>query len=81
MENAFLLEPSDDRTDAAHPCPYAPATGLFGYSICDGQLRSFRETEGYLRDIEQMPHFAPPSASDFVSRYLASNIGRTRSAS
>ena len=58
-----------------------PAAGLFGYSIRDGELRSFKKSEGYLRDIEQMPHFAPPSVSNFVAQYLASNIGKTHSSS
>ncbi|VWX56751.1 hypothetical protein [Sphingorhabdus sp. 109] len=59
----------------------ALAAGLFGYSIADGRVHSFKETEGYLRDMEQMPNFVPPSASSFVAQYLASNIGKTRSSS
>jgi len=59
----------------------ALAAGLFGYSICDGQIRSFKPTEGYLRDIEQMPNFAPPSVSNFVAQYMASNMGKTRTPS
>ncbi|ASK87897.1 hypothetical protein [Sphingorhabdus sp. SMR4y] len=61
--------------------PCALAAGLFGYSIANGQMHSFKETEGYLRDMEQMPHFVPPSASSFVAQYLASNIGKTHSSS
>lgn len=53
------------------------AAGLFGYCIDHGRMSSFKETEGYLRDIEQMPNFAPPSVSNFVAQYLASNIGKT----
>ena len=67
-------EPQPRRTTAL-------ASGLFGYSIADGQMQSFKETEGYLRDIEQMPNFTPPSVSSFVAQYLASNIGRTHSSS
>ncbi len=59
----------------------ALAAGLFGYSISAGQMHSFKPTEGYLRDIEQMPSFAPPSASNFVAQYLSSNVGKTRSSS
>ncbi len=59
----------------------ALAAGLFGYSIGDGQVRSFKPTEGYLRDIEQMPNFAPPSVSNFVAQYMASHMGKTRTPS
>lgn len=59
----------------------ALAAGLFGYSIINGEMRSFKPTEGYLRDIEQMPGFAPPSSRNFVSQYLASNLGKTHSSS
>lgn len=59
----------------------AVAAGLFGYSIADGRTHSFKETEGYLRDMEQMPHFATPSVSSFVAQYLASNIGKTHGSS
>ncbi|WP_335651419.1 hypothetical protein [Parasphingorhabdus sp.] len=57
------------------------AAGLFGYSICNGEMRSFKPTEGYLRDMEQMPSFPLPSVSSFVAQYLSSNIGKTRSSS
>ncbi|MFK7842080.1 MAG: hypothetical protein AB8B54_07435 [Sphingorhabdus sp.] len=57
------------------------ASGLFGYSIDDRNIQAFKPTEGYLRDMEQMPHFSPPSASRFAAQYLASNIGKTRSSS
>ena len=64
------------------PSPKCPlAAGLFGYSIAEGQMRSFKPTEGYLRDIEQMPSFAPPSVTNFVAQYLSSKIGRTFSSS
>lgn len=69
----------DIKTASRGKC--ALAAGLFGYSISEGQIRSFKPTDGYLRDIEQMPSFAPPSVSNFVAQYLSSNIGRTRSSS
>ncbi len=59
----------------------ALAAGLFGYTKLDGRMGSFKPVEGYLRDIEQMPHFSPPSPEKFVARYLASNIGTSRSSS
>lgn len=68
-------------TNIASDRKTVPAAGLFGYSIRDGNKRSFKETEGYLRNMEQMPHFAPPSVSNFVAQYLASNIGKTHSSS
>ncbi|MEJ6593966.1 hypothetical protein [Parasphingorhabdus sp.] len=70
-----------NHTNVAPRRKTALAAGLFGYSIGDGQMRSFKETEGYLRDIEQMPNFTPPSVSSFVAQYLASHIGKTHSAS
>lgn len=81
MEQTDIPAPrSIDRE--AQPCrKTALAAGLFGYSIINGEMRSFKPTEGYLRDIEQMPSFAPPSSSSFVSHYLASNLGKTHSSS
>tara|TARA_R110000824_G_scaffold22173_2_gene81568 strand:- start:7241 stop:7486 length:246 start_codon:yes stop_codon:yes gene_type:complete len=80
VETVIIRPPSED-TNAA-PCEKtALAAGLFGYSICDGQMHSFKATEGYLRDIEQMPNFTPPSVSNFVMQYLASNIGKKISSS
>lgn len=77
MEQTVITRSRRDDKNAS-PCEKtALAAGLFGYSICDGQMRSFKETEGYLRDIEQMPNFAPPSVSNFVAHYLDSHIGKT----
>jgi hypothetical protein len=81
MAHAEITRPRRKDTNET-PCGQsALAAGLFGYSICDGQMRSFKPTEGYLRDMEQMPSFAPPSVSNFVAQYLASNIGKTKSSS
>ncbi|MGB5723280.1 MAG: hypothetical protein WBM39_02605 [Parasphingorhabdus sp.] len=80
MQRESILPPRNE-TNAAPRNGNVLAAGLFGYSICDGQMRSFKPTEGYLRDIEQMPSFAPPSVNNFVAQYLASNIGKTKSAS
>jgi|GEM_PF-863106 len=81
---AFMTPTDLTRTHYSNVAPRRKtvlAAGLFGYSIGDGQMRSFKESEGYLRDIEQMPNFAPPSVSNFVAHYLASNIGKTHSSS
>ncbi|AMO71477.1 hypothetical protein AZE99_06085 [Sphingorhabdus sp. M41] len=81
MEQTDITRPRrDDRK--ASPCEKtALAAGLFGYSIGEGQMQSFKPTEGYLRDMEQMPNFTPPRVSSFVAQYLASQIGTTRSSS
>lgn len=81
MAQANLLErPSKD-----HLAPVtfnrAPAMGLFGYSIANGELCCYSPMTGYIREIEQMPNFAPPSVEYFVARYIASNIRNTRSSS
>ncbi len=81
MTETEFARPPGDNTDVAPDRKTVPAAGLFGFSIRDGQMHSFKETEGYLRDIEQMPHFSPPSVSNFVAHYLASNIGKTHSSS
>ncbi|WP_373492347.1 hypothetical protein [Parasphingorhabdus sp.] len=81
MIQTDLLTPPVDDTNGTAPCQNAPAAGLFGYSICDGEMKSFKPSEGYLRDMEQMPNFAPPSVSNFIAQYLASNIGKTHSSS
>lgn len=81
MAQTVYPRPRGDDADIAADRKTVPAAGLFGYSIRDGNICSFKETEGYLRDMEQMPHFAPPSVSNFVAQYLASNIGKTHSSS
>ena len=81
MAHRELIRSPDSATDAARHEANVLAAGLFGYSICDGQMRSFKPTEGYLRDMEQMPSFPLPSVSSFVAQYLSSNIGKTRSSS
>ena len=81
MAQTVYPSPRGDDANIAPDRKTVPAAGLFGYSIRDGNIGSFKETEGYLRDMEQMPHFAPPSVSNFVAQYLASNIGKTHSSS
>tara|TARA_R110000824_G_scaffold376241_1_gene567325 strand:- start:546 stop:791 length:246 start_codon:yes stop_codon:yes gene_type:complete len=81
MAQIEITQPRPDDLKIAPRRKCALAAGLFGYSISDGQMRSFKPTEGYLRDIEQMPSFAPPSVNNFVMQYLSSNIGRTKSSS
>ena len=79
MAQAMTLDPlAEDRSIGITP---APAAGLFGYSIINGKLQAFKPMSGYIRDIEQMPNFAPPSAEVFVAQYIASNLGKTRSSS
>ncbi len=81
MAHSEFPSPRGDDTDIASDRKPVPAAGLFGFSISEDRMHSFKETEGYLRDMEQMPHFAPPSVNNFVAHYLASNIGKTRSSS
>ncbi|MEP2989126.1 MAG: hypothetical protein ABJN65_15545 [Parasphingorhabdus sp.] len=73
-----LDPPNEDATITMTP---APAAGLFGYSIINGKMQAYKPMSGYIRDIEQMPNFAPPSAEVFAAQYVASTIGRTRSSS
>ncbi|MEH6791155.1 hypothetical protein [Parasphingorhabdus sp.] len=73
IESNHLRSESDDTTADRKT---VLAAGLFGYSISSGRLHSFKETAGYLRDMEQMPNFTPPAVSNFVAQYLASNIGK-----
>jgi len=76
------IDPSQREDTKPAPCTKcALAAGLFGHSLSGGKTRSFKPTEGYLRDIEQMPSFTPPSVRKFVTQYLASNIGKTQSSS
>lgn len=81
MAHTHIIGRQPDYLDTAPRSASALAAGLFGYSIGEGQMHSFKPTEGYLRDIEQMPNFAPPSVSNFVAQYLASNIGEIDSLS
>lgn len=76
----FLDREPDAAIKPAKPCK-APAAGLFGYSIFNDRLSAFKPTVGYLRDLEQMPHFGPPSIDSFVAQYLRSNLGTTKSSS
>jgi hypothetical protein len=50
------------------------AAGLFGYSIEKGERCSFKPAAGYLREIEQLPHFSPPPSKRFVAHYIKSNF-------
>ncbi|WP_417621538.1 hypothetical protein [Parasphingorhabdus sp.] len=77
MARTEIPYPRPEHRNATPRRHTALAAGLFGYSISEGQMHSFKATEGYLRDIEQMPNFAPPSARTFVAQYLASHIGST----
>ncbi|OAO04657.1 hypothetical protein [Parasphingorhabdus sp.] len=58
-----------------------PAAGLFGFAISESPLPAFKPSAGYLRDMEQMPNFAPPSVASFVAQYVASNIGKDEDSS
>ncbi len=79
MAQSMTLDPLNE--DVTITMPPAPAAGLFGYSIINGKMQAYKPMSGYIRDIEQMPNFAPPSAEVFAAQYVASNIGRTRSSS
>ena len=81
MAETEIIQARRDDGDTAPIKRCALAAGLFGYSICGGQMRSFKPTEGYLRDMEQMPSFPLPSVNSFVAQYLSSNIGKTHSSS
>jgi hypothetical protein len=81
MTQTEITRPRSGYTNVRPERKCALAAGLFGYSIGEGQMQSFKPTEGYLRDMEQMPNFAPPRISSFVAQYLASQIGTTRSSS
>ena len=76
----FLEREPDAAIKPAKPCK-ALAAGLFGYSIFNGRASAFKPTAGYLRDLEQMPHFGPPSIDSFVAQYVRSNLGTTESTS
>jgi len=60
--------------------PKVLAAGLFGYSLND-EKGIFKPVAGYVREIEQMPNFSPPSIELFVAQYIASNIARNNGAS
>ena len=51
MTETEFARPPGDNTDVAPDRKTVPAAGLFGFSIRDGQMHSFKETEGYLRDM------------------------------
>ncbi|MEH6756509.1 MAG: hypothetical protein V7676_03240 [Parasphingorhabdus sp.] len=57
------------------------AAGVFGHSIRDGRVQSFIPMSGYVRDLEQLPNFSPPSTDQFLEQYVRSNIGVTESSS
>jgi len=81
MAQAMTLDrPEEQLPVTIQPTP-APAAGLFGYSMINGRMHGRKPMDGYIRNIEQMPNFAPPSVESFVARYVASNIGKTSSSS
>lgn len=93
MEQADILEqgktcasPKAKKAEA-HPAPTPAkpckviAAGLFGHSIRYGKVQSFAPISNYIRDLEQLPNFSPPSIERFVEQYVQSNIGITKSSS
>lgn len=79
MTQAITLDPNDEAQHLA--ITPALASGLFGYSIFNDRLQTNKPLAGYIRDIEQMPNFAPPSMEVFVAQYVAANIERAESSS
>ncbi|MEP3224410.1 MAG: hypothetical protein ABJO01_00415 [Parasphingorhabdus sp.] len=55
--------------------------GLFGYSLNEANMRPFLPLPEYVRDLEQIPNFAPPSVERFLAQYVRSQIGVTKSSS
>lgn len=51
----------------------ALAAGLFGRTALSERIRTFKPTNGYIRQIEQMPNFAFPTIEKFMHNYLQSN--------
>ncbi|MBF6602349.1 MAG: hypothetical protein ITG03_05205 [Sphingorhabdus sp.] len=87
-KSATRAEPLVPRPRTAHAVDFRPAksgkviaAGLFGYSIRYGRIQSFAPMTDYIRELEQLPNFTPPSIERFVAQYVKSNIGITRSSS
>lgn len=81
MAQADILKPGKSPSSSEpHQCK-AAAAGLFGYSIRDGRMQRFIPMPGYVRDLEQLPNFSPPSIERFLAQYVQSNIGVTKSSS
>jgi hypothetical protein len=51
----------------------ALAAGLFGRTALSERIRAFKPTNGYIRQLEQMPNFAFPTIEKFMRNYLQSN--------
>ncbi|MEO9469047.1 hypothetical protein [Parasphingorhabdus sp.] len=49
------------------------AAGLFGRAALSRRIRAFNPTNGYIRELEQMPNFAFPTIEKFMRNYLQSN--------
>lgn len=81
MAQAMTLDRSNqDEAVEIDPTP-APAVGLFGYSIVNGEHQTFRPMAGYIRELEQMPNFSPPTVNAFTASYVASHIGKNEGTS
>ncbi|WP_109356814.1 hypothetical protein [Sphingorhabdus sp. EL138] len=81
MAQAEILKPDRNKpAEETDPCDPV-ASGLFGYSISDGMVRSTVPLPEYVRDLEQLPNFAPPSKDQFLEQYVESNIGVNESSS
>ena len=81
MSETDLLEPHKNSDLLECEQCKATAAGLFGYSIGEGKIRSSIPLPGYVRDLEQLPNFSPPSIDRFMAQYIRSTIGVTRSSS
>ncbi|HEY9093108.1 hypothetical protein [Parasphingorhabdus sp.] len=87
-EAPSTTEPLVSRSKPPHAIDFRPpnsckaiAAGLFGYTIRYGRIQSFAPMTDYIRELEQLPNFSPPSIERFVAQYVKSNIGITRSSS
>lgn len=81
MAQAEILKPNEIRFSSKPRRCKTIAAGLFGYSISDGKVKHFMPMPGYVRDLEQLPNFSPPSIDLFLAQYIRSNLGVTKSSS
>lgn len=81
MAQAEILKPNEIRFSSEPRRCKTIAAGLFGYSISDGKVQHFMPMPGYVRDLEQLPNFSPPSIDLFLAQYIRSNLGVTKSSS
>lgn len=78
MEHPQFLFANNRKTATMRTAVGAPAIGIFGFSIGSSRVHTFKPITNYIREMEQMPNFSPPSIEKFVGNYMTAHNQKSR---